>query len=398
MSESAVVVDHRRSAWSVPEAGCAARPIRVGFVLHRMQVAGAEVLVADIIRRAEGRLEPTILCLDGVGELGERMLAEGVPVVNLGRRPGRDWRVALRMAGELRRRRIELIHAHQYTPFFYAALAKIASGRWPRLVLTEHGRNYPDVVSPARRLANRLVLGHLADAITGVCEFSLRQLDQADGFSPRRFRVIENGVEPGRYERPRDRAATRVRLGLDPGRRYLTCVARFHPVKDHDMLLRAFREVAARRPDADLLLVGDGELRGRLEEQAGMLGLAPRVRFLGVRPDVAEILGVCDLFVLASKSEAASLSIMEAMSAELPVVATAVGGNPEIVLDGRTGLLVPRGDAQAMAAAVLQLLDRPAHALAMGEAGRARARERYRLDLTAEAYIALYRDLIPTDG
>src|SRR3954452_2385212 len=104
-----------------------------------MQVAGAEVLVAETIRRLAGRIEPTILCLDGVGPLGARLAAEGVPVVSLGRRPGRDWRVVRRMAGEIRDRGVEVVHAHQYTPFFYASLAKVASGRSPRLILTEHG-------------------------------------------------------------------------------------------------------------------------------------------------------------------------------------------------------------------------------------------------------------------
>src|SRR4051812_30782909 len=102
-----------------------ADPIRVGFVLHVMNVAGAEVLVAEMVRRLAGRIDPTILCLDGVGAIGERLSAGGVEVVHLGRRPGRDLRVAVRIARVVRRRGIELLHAHQYSPFFYASLAKL---------------------------------------------------------------------------------------------------------------------------------------------------------------------------------------------------------------------------------------------------------------------------------
>src|SRR5262249_9958342 len=101
------------------------RPIRVAFVLHVMQVAGAEVLVAETIRRLAGRIEPSVLCLDAVGPLGEELLAEGVPVLALGRRPGRDLGAAWRLARQLRARRVEVMHAHQYTPFFYAALARL---------------------------------------------------------------------------------------------------------------------------------------------------------------------------------------------------------------------------------------------------------------------------------
>jgi glycosyltransferase involved in cell wall biosynthesis len=363
-----------------------------------MRVAGAEVLVAETIRRLCGRIEATVFCLDQVGELGEDLITQGVPVICLNRRPGRDWRVAWRLAGHLRNRGVELIHAHQYTPFFYAALAKLASGRWPKLVLTEQGRNHPDVVSRARRLSNRFVLDHLADAVTGVCEFSLRGLCEVDCFARGRMRVIENGIDLSRYGAEPDRSGLRVSLGLDLARRYLITVARFHPVKDHETLLGAFRQVAQGRPDVDLLLVGDGDRRGMLEEMVRHFGLSGRVHFLGVRPEVPDLLRAADVFVLTSKSEAASISLMEAMATSLPVVATDVGGNPELVQNGRTGLLVPRGDTAATASALLWLLDHPAEAAAMGAAGRARVEEKYRLDRTIDAYLDLYRGLTRSAG
>jgi glycosyltransferase involved in cell wall biosynthesis len=367
-----------------------ARPVRVGFVMHVMQVAGAEVLVAETIRRLAGRLQPTIFCLDAVGALGERLLAEGVEVVCLERRPGRDWRLAWRFARAICARGIEVLHAHQYTPFFYAALARVLSGRPVRVIMTEHGRHYPDVVSPLRRAANRLVLDRLADAVNACCTFSARSLGALDGFAPGRIEVIPNGIEVGRYGPAVDRAALRQRLGLDPARRYVVNVARFHPVKDQAMLLRAFAAVTAARPDVDLLLVGDGGLRGNLERQVHELGVADRVRFLGVRFDVPDLLRAADVFALTSVSEAASLTLLEAMASGLPVVVTDVGGNPEIVRQGIDGLLVPRGDDRAAAAAFLRLLDDPTAAARMGAAGRARVHECYRLEQTIEAYLGLY--------
>jgi glycosyltransferase involved in cell wall biosynthesis len=363
--------------------------IKVGFVLHVMNVAGAEVLVAETIRRLGSRIAPVIFCLDEVGTLGTRLRAEGVDVVAFHRRPGLDLGVSWRMAGEIRARRLDVIHAHQYTPFFYASLAARLSGARPRVIFTEHGRHFPDVVSAKRRILNRLLFERLADEVNAVCEFSARSLREKDGFARRPVEVIPNGVDLPRYAAV-DPAEARARVGLDPARRYIATIARFHSVKDHRTLLRGFADVAAAQADVDLLLVGDGVLRGDLEQLAADLGVRDRVRFMGVRNDVADILRASDVFALTSVSEAASITLLEAMASELPVVVTAVGGNPEIVRDGTDGLLVPRGDAQAVAQALFRILGDPASALAMGRAGAERVRNRFRLDGTVGRYYELY--------
>jgi glycosyltransferase involved in cell wall biosynthesis len=365
------------------------RPVRVAFILHVMQVAGAEVLVAETIRRLGARIEPTVLCLDGVGQLGERVRREGVTVVDLGRKPGLDLRVARRLSREVSMRGVEIIHAHQYTPFFYSALARPFISHKVHIMLTEHGRHYPDHVSARRRVLNRLVLSRMADEINGVCRFSVDSLARVDGFGNRPMEVIDNGIDVERYGRD-NRPELRRRLGLDESRRYITCVARLHPVKNHAMLIRAFARVAGCRPDVDLLLAGDGELRADITTQVGSLGLATRVHFLGVRQDVADLLGASDIFALTSISEAASLTLLEAMATALPVVVTAVGGNPEIVEEGHSGFMVARDDDAAAATALLTLLDDPDHARAMGEAGRRITIQRFQLDKTIETYYSRY--------
>lgn len=366
------------------------RPVRVGFVLHVMQVAGAEVLVAETIRRLAGRITPFVYCLDAIGVLGEDLKKQGTPVVAFNRQPGLDLGVARRMAAAIRADKLEVLHAHQYTPFFYGALAARISGRRPRVIFTEHGRHYPDVVSAKRRWINRIVLDRLADEINAVCEFSARSLAEKDGFVRRPIQVIPNGVDVGQYDRPADATALRRRLGLDPVRRYITTIARFHPVKDHKTLIDAFARLSRALPDVDLLLAGDGALRGALETQVASLGLTSRVRFLGVRQDVPDLLKASDVFALTSVSEAASITLLEAMAAATPVVVTAVGGNPEIVRDGIDGLLAPRGDVAAIEAAMRRLLTDQQAARKLGASAAARVRSTFLLDQTIERYYRLY--------
>ena len=367
-----------------------AGPVRVGFVLHVMQVAGAEVLVAETIRRLKPRIDPVVFCLDSVGQLGERMRTEGVPVVAFGRRPGLDLGLARRMAHEINTRQLEVVHAHQYTPFFYTALARPFVNHRIHVMFTEHGRHYPDVVAWKRRMANRLVLGRLADEIHGVCRFSADSLAVKDGFAAKRISVIRNGIELSRYGATSKEDARR-RLGLPLDHRFVICVARFHPVKDHAMLLRAFARIAAAVPNVELLLAGDGPLRDSLAAQAAAAGIERQVRFLGVRDDVPDLLCASDVFALTSISEAASITLLEAMACRLPVVVTAVGGNPEIVEHDRHGYLVPRGDDAAAADAIQRLLSDPERAAAMGNAGRERVSAEYQLEHTIDAYHERYQ-------
>jgi L-malate glycosyltransferase len=366
------------------------QPIRVGFVLHTMDVAGAEVLVAQTIRHLRSRIEPVILCLDGIGMLGEQMRAERVEVLAFNRQPGFDRRIIFDMAEAIQSRRLQIIHAHQYTPFFYGSLAGKLSRVRPRVIFTEHGRHYPDVVSSKRRLVNRLFLSRLADHVNAVCGFSAASLRERDGFTRQPVEIVENGIDIARYGRASDPGPVRTRLGLDTSRRYVATIARFHPVKDHRTLLTAFASVARDRPDVDLLLVGDGPLRAELEKRLTELGLRSRVRFMGVRSDVPEILGAVDLYALTSLSEAASITLLEAMASELPIVVTAVGGNPEILRDRVDGLLVPRGDAAATAAAILELLDNPCQAARFGRSAAERVRSGFRIESTVDRYYALY--------
>jgi len=208
--------------------------------------------------------------------------------------------------------------------------------------------------------------------------------------------LIMNGINVARYA-----AAT---IGREPWRRregfyaddlLFVCVARFYPQKNHRDLLQAFAAGSALRPNCRLLLAGDGYLREELEQLARDLGISARVHFLGRRKDVPELLGACDVFVLASLWEGNPLSVMEAMAAGLPVVVTAAGGVPELASSGTHGFVVPPGDVPALSEAMMRMANHPAARQEMGAAAAARARTKFDDRRMVEAYESLYDRLLP---
>jgi len=364
---------------------------RVGFVVHVMQVAGAEILITKIIERLKDKIDPTVFCLDSLGLLGQRLSDDGVPVVVLNRSPGIDTSLPLRFSTELRRRRIDVLHAHQYTPFFYSALAK-AYGAWRvKVIFTEHGRHFPDIVSWRRRLANRAVLSRMSYARTACCDFSARAVESVDGFQ--KVETVRNGVDFKAFP-PRDsfaeHDALRRILELEPDLLYVACIARFHPVKDHPTLLHAWARLQSRVPKARLLLIGEGQQKDDLVALAENLGISSTVKFLGVRHDVADFLRAVDVFTLTSVSEASSLTLLEALASECPVVITDVGGNAEHVNHGIEGWLVPRQDHKQLAAQLEHVLLNPDLRKTVAKQARQRVEREFSLDDTIRQYENLY--------
>jgi len=182
----------------------------------------------------------------------------------------------------------------------------------------------------------------------------------------------------------------RGREGFAPEDVLFVCVASLKPQKNHALLLEAFSQGLASEPRAHLLLVGDGALRPKLKKQANTLGLRDRIHFLGIRTDIPEVLNAADVFVLSSEWEGNPLSVMEAMAAGKPVISTAVGGIPELVKEGKSGLLVPRGDVSVLARAMSLLSKNQELRRAIGSAASEQAVERFDVQAMTEAYASLY--------
>ena len=283
----------------------------------------------------------------------------------------------------------DLIHGHSAKAGFLARAAALATGRRRRCIFTPHGWSFWAAEGRARRLYLELerAAAHWCGTIVTVGAFE-RDAGLEAGIGRReQYVVVPNGIDVDRFALPRKPVPGRVLM-----------VGRFAPPKRHDLAVEAIVRVRRSHPEAELHLVGDGPSRGEVERQVDRLGAHDAVRLLGSRTDIPELLAEAACVVLASDYEGAPLSVLEAMAAGVPVVASRVAGIPELVVDGESGILVEPGSADALAGALDGLLGDPARAAAIGEAGRARARAEYSRERMAADLTAVYDAAVRSTG
>lgn len=351
---------------------------------------GLERLVTDLVLDARARGDVAhVACLHRAGQLAGELRPDEVSVVPQGRL---SMVAPVGLARHLRRQRPDVVHLHSGVWFKGAYAARLAGG--VPIVFTDHGRPHPDPLT--YRLLDALG-ARLTHCTVAVSDPLGRYLTQRLRVPPSRLRIIPNGIHLLPRVTASERVALRAELGLSSAQAVVGTVGRLDPVKAYDRLLEAFAAVV-QEPASDgaspcLLVVGDGPERGALEQLAGRLGLRDRVRLLGWRTDARRLVAAMDLFVLSSDSEGTSVALLEAMAAEVAVVATAVGGTPEVVGTSGAGLLVPPGDSAALAQSIRQLLMDPALRAQMGRIGRDRVLKTFSFDEMAGAYRRLYLEL-----
>lgn len=371
--------------------------MRVLFLSTSMGMGGADSQLLSAARelRARGH-ELRIVSLTPLGPMGLQARSAGLPTESLEMRRGvPDPRGLWRLARLVRTWRPDVVHSHMIHANLMARVLRLVAPV-PALVSTIHN-TYEG--GPLRMAAYRLTNG-LADAMTIVSEAAFDRF-VTEGIVPRELlRVIPNGVDTERFVgvAPGERATLRESLGLGAEFVWLA-VGRFEAAKDYPNLLRAFAGVRRQQPQAVLLLVGRGSLQAETQALAEELGLGDGVRFLGVRNDVPEVMSAADGYVMSSAWEGMPMVLLEAAAAGLPIVATRVGGNHEVVRDESTGFLVPPGDAQALGLAMLRLSRLPEpERRAMGERGRDHIRSHYGLGRVAEQWENLYREVLARKG
>lgn len=362
---------------------------RVLQVVLRLDPGGTERLVVEIVRRLHPRVPMAVCCLDAAGAWADRVTALGVPLHVVGRPPGFSPGVARRIAAVARDTGASVLHCHHYSPYVYGRLAALMT---PGVgaVYTEHGRLSDRPPSFKRSLINRVLMAGARDLYA--VSHDLRGHLLREGV-PRRMQVIWNGIDPEAAPDASARAAGRAALDALPGDWIVGSVARLDPVKALPTLVEAVAIAGRTNSRLRLVVVGEGPERASVEAAIQQHDAADRVRLLGHRDDVRTWLPGLDAFANASTSEGISLTLLEAMAAELPIVATAVGGTPEVVADGETGRLVPSRDAAALAAALVEMAAEPSRAQAWGRAGRQRLLAHFTIDEMVRRYEAVYREI-----
>ena len=365
--------------------GMSPRPLRVAQVIWSLGLGGAEQVV---IRLAAGldrkRFEPLVCCLDEPGAFAPQAEREGLEVVSLGKRGPVDVRVISRLRGLLRRRGIDVVHTHLWGADFWGRLAARVAGT-DVVVTTAHNL---DTWKSWYHLRLDGWLAQWTNRLVAVSN-QVRNFYEARGVGQGRWEVVYNGVACGdRSKGPRGPELTA--LGIGEKDRVVALVGRLVPAKAPEVFLEAIARVARGVPSIKALIIGDGPLRGNVEAHVRRLGLEGRVVLAGLRNDARELVAGANALAFSSHREGLSIAMLEGMAAGVPVIATRVGGTPELIESGVTGVLVPPGEPEALAEALLRVLRSPKEAERLARAARERVRTRFSLTRMVEAYQCVY--------
>jgi glycosyltransferase involved in cell wall biosynthesis len=364
---------------------------------------GAERLVSDLVQRLDPSRFRAIVCVFENGLLGEELAQRGYTVHCLstpaearaaGGRLGGFVRRALALRRLIAMEKVSVVHTHFLGPALHAYLAGLPTRHWA-WVHTEHVR--PDHVGAYPRWLLRAArwIVPSSDLVTGVSN-GVAAYFAEQGWAPHsRVRVIYNGVSVDLFAGHSDRLAIRRGIGLPSDAWVVGTVGNLRPQKNHELLLKALARLRRDVPEAWVVVVGGGDRRGELETLAADLGVKERVLFLGARTDVAQLFGMFDVYCLPSHFEGMPLSLLEAMAARKPIVATRVVGIEDLLVDGVTGLLSPPNDPEALAGNLLRLYRDRALAAKLVEAGWQHVDTEGRLETMVQRYEHLYEALRP---
>jgi sugar transferase (PEP-CTERM/EpsH1 system associated) len=360
-------------------------------LITELNIGGAEKALAHLLTYLDhDRFDSTVACLyGGDGPVAGEIRARGISVVDLGMAAKWRWDALWRLYRLLREERPTILH----TWMFHANIPGRVLGRLAGVPIVISGERTMGMESRWRYWLNRMT-APLADRITcvsqQVADFAVNHI----GIPRHKIIVIPNGIELPDFEHPFDTAQIRSELELPVDQVLVGTIARLDPVKRLDILLHALRSL----PNVYAVIIGDGPERARLTALSEGLGLVDRVHFAGHQGNVWPWLAALDVFALSSDWEGMSNALLEAMAAGLPVVATAVGGTPDVVMDGATGLLVPRRDPAALVEALASLMNDADMRRSMGQAGQERVFQHFSIGRMVEQTQDLYEQLLAAKG
>ena len=360
-------------------------------------IGGTERQVVNLALGIDSsRFDLHLACLRNSGELLEELEPLHIPrsEFRIGPfySPATFWQ-GIRLSSYIRRHAIQIVHSYG----FYSNVFAVPAARLARTsIVVASIRDTGDVLTPLQRWVQRLVC-RLADCVLVNAE-AIRERLIEQGYDPTRIVVIRNGITLARFGKSQKGSALRRELGLPPSAELVVVFSRLNQMKGIPYFLEAATALAGSFPDARFLIVGDGDNRKELEQHACRMGLGSRAVFTGFRNDVPDLLSEAAVSVLPSLSEGLSNALLESMAAGVPVVATRVGGNPEVIEHGVTGFLVPPRDSASLAEAIRRLLDDKDLAASFGQAGMQRVARLFSIERSVRETEYLYERLLEATG
>lgn len=329
--------------------------INIMHLTFDMGIGGTEQVIRQLILGTDkDKFKQQICCIEGeIGALGLQLQSAGVAVQALSRTPGFDWSLIKTLRQILRQANIDILHCHQYTPWVYGWAA--ALGTKTKVVFTEHGRFFPDRYRWKAWLVNK-IMAATTYKITAISTATKTALEQYEFISGKRIQVIYNGIEA--ISAAEDaKQAVRTALGITADSRIIGTVARLDPIKNQAMMIKAFAQLAQKDAHLILLIVGDGPERHALVNLAEELKISSRVIFAGFQSPATNYMAIMDIFLLPSLSEGTSMTLLEAMSLGIPCIVSDVGGNAEVVLANKSGIVLTENSEQPLVTAVRYYLE-----------------------------------------
>jgi len=370
--------------------------LSVLFLITGLAYGGAETQLVNLATSLKKRgWEVRVVSMLSPQAFTEELKEAGIPLSTLNMRRGvADPRAVFRLVKILREWRPDIVHSHMIHANLLARVTRLFY-KIPVLISTAHSI---DEGGRWREIAYRLT-DSLADLTTNVSQAAVERYIRVGAAPKDKIIFVPNGIDTSRFKPDRDTGwRLRNELGIDNYFVWLA-VGRFEAAKDYPNMLQAFKMVVDKKQDTLLLLAGQGSLLEETRKLANELDLEDKVRFLGVRRDVPDLMNAADAYVMSSAWEGMPMVLLEAEACGLPVVATDVGGNSEVILNNKSGYIVPPGDSEALAATMVKMMALPeAERRAMGRAGRAHIEANYSLERVVDHWEGLYHELLQRKG
>jgi sugar transferase (PEP-CTERM/EpsH1 system associated) len=360
------------------------RKLTILHLVIGLETGGLERFVIDLVAENQKEFNQFVVCLEQAGKLAVNCGAE---LILLNMPPGIHVGVVWKIADIVKENHVDIIHTHNEKAQLYGGMAGLLA-RVP-VVHTKHGKNSLD----CRTILRNNISARMCRKVVAVSCDAATECTQREMIPSAKVLTILNGVDTERFSPAGDQMNFKKRLGFSEDTLLIGIVARLAPVKDHATLFEACRILNESAYQFRLFVVGDGPLKDQLEAVAYSLGIDKQVIFTGMRDDIPDLMRAMDIFVLSSLSEGISITLLEAMSCCLPIVATEVGGNPEVVVDGLTGFLVPPQHPELLADKLRVLITDQQLRQQMGKVGRQRVVNHFSIKETAEKYRQLYLTL-----